>query len=119
MGENQRISTHLYRFCVGKVTASLWLHSGFIVASLWLVVASLWLHCGFIVAGCGFIVAGCGFIVASLWLHCGLALSLWPSCNMVYNLTTRRLLSNNSFYNAVPVLEANAPTDIVAAIKLT
>jgi hypothetical protein len=36
-----------------------------------------------------------------------------------YNLTTRRLLSNNSFYNAVPGLEANAPTDIVAALKLT
>jgi hypothetical protein len=38
---------------------------------------------------------------------------------MVYNLTTRRLLRNIIFYNAVPGLEANAPTDIVAAIKLT
>jgi hypothetical protein len=79
------------------VVASLWL----VVASLWLVVASLWLHCGW------------------LWLHCGLVLSLGPSCNRSYNLTTRRLLSNSSFYNAVPGLEANAPTDIVAALKLT
>jgi hypothetical protein len=38
---------------------------------------------------------------------------------MVYNLTTRSLLSNIIFYNAVPGLEANAPTDIVAALKFT
>jgi hypothetical protein len=38
---------------------------------------------------------------------------------MVYNLTTRSLLSNIIFYNAVPGFQADAPTDIVAALKFT
>jgi len=38
---------------------------------------------------------------------------------MVYNLTTRSLLSNIIFYNAVPGFKSDAPTDILAALKFT
>jgi hypothetical protein len=37
---------------------------------------------------------------------------------MVYNLTTRSLLSNIIFYNAVPGFKSDAPTDLLAAIIL-
>jgi hypothetical protein len=36
-----------------------------------------------------------------------------------YNLTTRRLLSNIIFYNAIPGFKSDAPTDSVATSKLT